>query len=246
MTRRILLAVLLALCAAPLRAVEVPLPPDPAAHARLYADLISATTSGCTVRSTVGPADTPLPLELSNFLLDHPDLSAYLVRVRRIAPYTITMRSPRQSWADDGDGTRGLITLVERSATRRLYYGEGTHRSRFFPLLHASAVIEMDLAPATGADGRPHTLTTFVVWVRMRSRIVAGLIRALKPFLRRTVTGKFTKAFFVADQVGRLMAKDPAGVAADARAFPGMTPTERAALDGMMRGLRAARVDPGH
>jgi hypothetical protein len=243
-------ALLLTLClaaAAPLRAAEPVLPADPAAHAALYAGLIAETTAHCTVRSRVGPADTPLPLALSNFLLDHPDLSAYLVRVRRIAPYRIEMRSPRQSWADDGDGTAGLITLVERTDTRRLYYGEGAHRSRLFPVIRASAVIEMDLAKTTGADGRPHTRTVFTVWVRIHNRFVSRLVRILKPFLRRTVIGKFSKAFMVADKVGRLMAKDPAGVAADARGFTELSAAGRADLEARMARLSAPRsVDAGH
>ncbi|MDE2491208.1 MAG: hypothetical protein KGM24_10195 [Elusimicrobia bacterium] len=237
MTAALLACAVLA-AARPARAAEAG--PSPAA----YEARIHAVIEGFTVRSTIGPAETPLPLELSNLLLDHPDLAAYIVRVHKLAPYRITMRGPRQSWADDGDGTRGLVTLVERTENHRLYYGEGTHRSRLFPLIRASAVIAMDVQDAAGPDGRPATRTTFVVYVKIKNRFLAGVVRVLRPFLRRTVVGKFTKAFLVADQVGRLMAKDPRAVAADVRAFPDLSPETRAAFLAGIAALDAPRPAP--
>lgn len=203
-----------------------------------YEAAVRRTVSGFTVHAVLGPAETPLPLEASNFLLDHPDLSAFLVSRRKIAPYRIDMLGPRRSLADDGEGTRGVVNLIEASDRRRLYYGEGVHRSLLFPDIRATAVIVMDLSEATGPDSRPRTITTFHVWVRMRSRFVAGLVKTLRPFLQGTVVGKFRKAFFVADALGRLMAGDPDAVFEDLRAFPGLSGEDRAALLGMMARLR--------
>ncbi len=193
----------------------------------------------CTVSERVGPSDVPLPLDLSNALLDHPDLAAFIVRRRKIAPYRIQMLGPRRSLADDGDGTSGVVDLVERGERRRLYYGEGEHRSRLWPVIRAEAVISMELDEHALPDGREATRTSFVVCVRMRSRFVSGVVKILRPFIRRTVIGKFTKAFLVADRVGRLMAADPVGVAADIAAFGGLPPEAR---DFFRRGL--ARLKP--
>lgn len=205
-----------------------------------YAAAVRATIDGRTVHETIGPSLTPLPLALSGFLLDHPDLSAFIVRRRGIAPYRITMLGPRRTLADDGDGTTGIVSLLQSTERRRLYYGEGVHHSRILPDIRASAVIVMELREEPGPDGRPATVSTFEVFVRMRSRFVSGVIKTLRPFVQRTVIGKFSKAFLVADRVGRLMAADPDGVAADARAFPAMLDEDRDDFLARIAGLERA------
>jgi hypothetical protein len=195
-----------------------------------YAAAVQSTVSGCTVSAVLGPAETPLPLAVSNFLLDHPDMSAFIVNRRKIAPYRIEMLGPRRSSADDGEGTRGVVNLIEATGRHRLYFGEGVHRSRFFPDIRASAVIAMDLSETTGLDARPVTITTFHVWVRIKNHFVSGLVKALRPFVQGTVVRKFSKAFYVADSVGRLMASDPDGISEDIRAFRGLFEEDRAAI----------------
>lgn len=209
-----------------------------------YAAAVRATIEGRTVHETIGPSLTPLPLGLSDFLLDHPDLSAFIVRRRGIAPYRITMLGPRRTLADDGEGTTGIVDLLQSSPRRRLYYGEGVHHSRFFPDIRASAVIVMELREEPEPDGRPATVSTFEVFVRMRSRFVSGVIKTLRPFVQRTVIGKFSKAFLVADTVGRLMAADPDGVAADAGAFPAMLAEDRDEFLARIAGLKRLPGQP--
>ncbi|MFI5345534.1 MAG: hypothetical protein ACHQ51_04090 [Elusimicrobiota bacterium] len=209
-----------------------------------YAAAIRGTISSATVRATVGPAEIPLPLAASNFLLDHPEMSAFIVNRRKIAPYRIEMLGPRRSLADDGDGTRGVVNLIEATERHRLYYGEGVHRSRLFPDIRASAVIAMDLSETMGPDSRPRTVTTFHVWVRIKNRFVSALVKTLRPFLQGTVIGKFTRAFSVADTVGRLMVLEPEAIAADVRDFPSLFVEDRAAILGMLSRLRPAAPPP--
>lgn len=238
------IAVLLATAlSAPALAARPEPPEDPFTPAE-YAVAIQRTVADCTVHAELGPAQTPLPLALSNFLLDHPDMSAFIVNREKIAPYRIEMRGPRRSLADDGDGTSGLVNLLERTDNRRLYYGEGVHKSLFFPDIRATAVIIMRLREVPGKEARPQTITTFEVYVRMRSRFVSRLVKTLRPFLQKTVIGKFSKAFFVADQVGRLIARDPEAVAADARAFPLLASEDRAELLAMITGLKTPPLPP--
>ncbi len=173
---------------------------------------------GRSVYQRVGPIETPLPREMADFLLDHPDLAATIVREHGIAPYRIEMRGPRQSWADDGDGTVGLITEVSNGAGRRVYYGDGTHRSRYFPDIRAEAVIVMEMraVPRPGCSDRVRS--TFEVYVKLRNPILAKMV-SLLPFVQRTVARKFSKAFLVADQVGRLLAKTPQAVVWDVKDY---------------------------
>lgn len=199
-----------------------------------FTERIRAAVDGYTVRATLGPTDTPLSLALSNFLLDHPDLSAFIVNRRRIAPYRIEERGPRRFWADDGAGTAGLVDLVERRETERVYFGEGVHRGRFLPPIRAAAVVVMVLRPEPGPDCRPRTRTYFHVYVRVENPLFSGLLKVLRPFLQKTVVSKFQRAFLVADKVGRLMAEDPASVAAEAGRFTPLPAPERDVLRGLM------------
>lgn len=189
-----------------------------------------------TVRSTVGPIETPLPLEVANFLLDHPDLSAWLVNRRKIAPYVIEMRGPRESWADDGDGTKGIITLVERSETQRLYYGEGTHDG----WIKARAAIGMQMVPVRRSGCPGAVSTTFDVSVRLTNPFVRGAVHALKVFLKDLIISKFSRAFTVAHKVGVLLAKDPEGLTRELAAYPKLSEAERAELLRLARPLAQA------
>lgn len=194
----------------------------------------------CTVRSRLGPVVTPLPLELANFLLDHPDVSAAIVRAHKIAPYTITMRGPRRSWADDGEGTRGLITLVRRGERDRLYYGDGTHESSVFPSIRAEAAIAMTLKPLARPGCPDAVETSFDVYVRLKNPVLSGLVKTLRAFVGKTVVRKFGKAFLVADKVGRLMAERPDELSAEVSSLPGLSGEDRARLLELIKPLRGA------
>lgn len=210
----------------PARASE----PDPAA--------VSQTRERHTVRASVGPTDIPLSLELSNFFLDHPDFTASIVNKRKIAPYTVTMRGPRSFWADDGNGTQGLITLMDRKETYRLYYGEGSHKGRLFPILRAAGVIVMNMEAQAGSDCRPSTKASFSVFVHVKNRFVAGVLTVLRPFLQKTIDSKFRKAFNAAGRIGLLLEKDPHTLNEDVRASPLITPKERAHLIDLLSDLK--------
>ncbi len=211
-----------------------------AAPARAESDAaaeIDRTLADCTVSQLVGPRDIPLPLDFSDDLLDHPDLAAFVVRRRGLAPYRVEMIGPDRSAADDGDGTRGVIELVRRERGRRLYYGVGEHHSRVWPVIRADAVIDMTLKEVASADGPAATRTSFLVCVRLKNPFLSGVVKLLRPFVRKTVIGKFTKAFFVADRVGRLARADPRGMQDDIDAFPALTPLEREDFRARLAGL---------
>lgn len=171
-----------------------------------------------SVYQRVGPIETPLPQELADFLLDHPDLAATIVREHGIAPYRITMRGPRQSWADDGDGTVALVTEVAREEGKRVYYCDGTHRSRIFPDIKAEAVIVMEMRPVPRPGCSARVRSTFDVYVKLRNPVLSRMANVL-PFVRRTIVRKFSKAVLTADEVGRLLARTPQAVVWDVEDF---------------------------
>lgn len=227
-------AVAVFLALAPVRAVE----PPPLDRLEAHAEQARRTVERRTLSQSVGPIETPLSLEAASFLLDHPDLSAWLVRRRGIAPYVIDMRGPGRSWADDGDGTTGFIDLVHKSGGRRVYYTEGTHVSAVFPDIRAAALVVMDIEGARREGCPEHVVSSFHVYFKLRSGFLSTMVKALRPFVKGLIIKKFTRAFSVAHQVGVLLAKDPDGVGREMLSYPRLTDADRAAL----RALLAARA----
>src|SRR5262245_45421442 len=110
-----------------------------------YADRVKDIVRTPSVVSPLGPVDTPLPLDLANFLLDHPDIAAFVIHRRRIAPYRVVMTGPGEARADDGEGTKGLIALVERDDRARTYFGDGMTQRLHLPPIHATAAVFMKI-----------------------------------------------------------------------------------------------------
>lgn len=170
---------------------------------------IEKTMRGRTIHATVGPIETPISLDLAGVLLDSPDVTAYLIRKHHLALYRITTVAPRRWEADDGYGTRGLVTLAEKKENVRVYYAQGTHSRRRFPTLAGSAVVIMRVSALQRPKGLPRIKAAFEVYVRLRNPVVAVGVKALRPFLQETILRTFSKAFLVAQKLGTLIAKDP-------------------------------------
>lgn len=204
----------------------------------VYAEPMRGAVERATVHQKVGPMETPMSLEIAVFLLDHPDMAAWLARRHKLAPYVIVMKGPGRSWADDGDGTVGFIDLADRRPGRRAYYTEGRHVSGFFPEIRASAVVLMDIAPTRKPGCAEHVVSSFDVYVKMRSVFVSAMVKTLLPFIRGLVIRKFTRAFSVAQQVGVLLAKDPEKIKQEMLSFPGLPPEDRAAAEKLLAPLR--------
>lgn len=202
-----------------------------------HAEAAKRTVERRTVSGSVGPIETPLSLEATAFLLDHPDLSAWLVRRRKIAPYVIEMRGPSRSWADDGDGTTGFIDLIHRGPKRRIYYTEGTHVSAVFPDIRASAVIFMEISAVPRGGCREHVVSSFDVYVKLRSGFLSAMVKVLRPFIKGLIVRKFTRAFAVADKVGVLLATDPEGVGREMLSYPGLSAEDRSSAQKLLSSI---------
>jgi len=231
---------------APLRAATLP-NVDLAARSFSQAEAAEAvayTQENCTVRETVGPADTGMTAELIGALLARPDLCGFIAKRRKLAPYTIARLSADRWSGDDGVDTSGVAQLVESSRLHRTYYADGINRTRFLPSIRATVTVDLDLAEKTEADGRASTDAAFRVCVRARSSFISTLAKTLAPFVRRAVQRKFTTALRAAASVGRLTVSDPQGLAADVAAFAALTPEESAALRARLTAAATAPPPP--
>jgi hypothetical protein len=203
-----------------------------------YAALVAQTTAAYTVSAQVGPIETPLAPDWARFLLDRLDLAASIARARRIAPYEITRTAPGTYLADDHDGTKAVLAVVEAGERSRVFYAEGTQKFRMLPSVRAAAVILMSQEPVDQPGCPGHVRTTFTVYARLRSRLLGAVVKALRPLLRDAIARKFSRAFLVAHKVGLLLAEDPAPVAAELLRSPLLSPPERAAAERLAASLK--------
>jgi hypothetical protein len=209
------------------------------AAAAIDAPAVQRTITGATVSVEFTPAPIPIPLKTSTFLLDHPDLTAFIANRHKIAPYRVDRLGPRRWVADDATGTRGAVSLVAAAPRRREYYGDGVHR-RLRVDIRAAVVMDMYLTEVAGPGAAPATQAAVRVWVKIKNPVVSSLVVSLRPFLRGMVERKFAKALRAAEAVGRLLASEPQAVAKDVRAFPALSAKDRAAFLKMLKPAKSA------
>lgn len=190
-----------------------------------------------TVKATLGPNDTLMPMEVANFLLDRPELTAWYVNKRRVAPYVVEKRGPGLWHADDGAHTSGLVKLLERGDAKRSYFADGEHTGAPFGKIRALGVLTMTMKPWK-REGCPTGISSSLdVAVKVKNPVVAGLAKTMRRFIRKTVARKFSRAFLTAHKVGVLLAEDPQGVTEELASFPGLSKEDAVALRKLTKGL---------
>jgi hypothetical protein len=194
----------------------------------------------------LGPIQTPLSLELAEFLLDHPDLSGFLVHELKIAPYVAKLKGPGQFWADDGEGSKGLVTLVDHQPGHRVYYVDGIHHSHYFPAIHAGAAVVMEMKPDTEGQCPSHIRSAFTIYVKLNNPVLSNLAKTIRPFIRKTVAHKFGKGFMVAHGIGLEMMKNSDRVVETAAKFPTFTAQDRAELEKLAARLKESPACPSN
>jgi hypothetical protein len=205
-----------------------------------FPERAAAIMRSYTVRSLIGPIDTPLEPGLAEFFLDHPDLSSDLVRAHRIAPYRVTTIGPGRCRADDGYGIRGTIDLLEKTPSRRVYLADGVFDRRALPTMRALVVIVMRMTPLPSETCPPKIRSEYEVYIRLRNPVLAALVKTLRPFLSQTAASRFSRAFVAAQKLGELIAREPDAVFAEIEAHPGLSSSERSAARAFAARARAA------
>jgi hypothetical protein len=202
---------------------------DHQTHCRLTAVINGYTTAGL-----VGPAQTPVPHTLYEYLLDRPPLIASLLERMGIVGYQFSDRNKNQYWVNDGEGTQGLLTLIYKDAAHRIYHIDGYHEGQTFPMVRAKAVVFMHLAPATSADNLPAVTTKFMAYTHLDDGLLAGLVRILRPLVGDAVTRKLTRGFDVTNRLGLFIAQDRDHVAREASMIPWLNSNDLQALIGLI------------
>lgn len=190
--------------------------------------------NGYTTHRHMPPFRTPIPKPVYDFMLDHMVLSSALARQLGLAEYRITRVGPAAFHGDDNQGSEGVITLLYRDTTRRVYHMKGTHHGKVIPQISGEAVILLSYHVKAGADGREQVETRITTYSRIDNAVLAALVKVFQPFLRSVVNDKLAQGFLAVHSLGELMAADPEQVYRQAEAVPDADKTDMDALRALL------------
>jgi hypothetical protein len=199
--------------------------------------LIGPVVNEFTTSGLVGPVQTPIGQDFFEYLLDRPVLLAALVERLQLGDYKFTVRGDGQYWVDDGEGTQGLLTLVYRDETARIYHIDGYHEGKVLPQVKARAVVFLRLAPGVTPEGHPSVESKLFAYTKLKDSFLAALVRMLRPLVGGTVTRKLSRGFEVTTQLGNLIAQDPDRVAREADALDGIDGAELKTLHAFLHAV---------
>jgi hypothetical protein len=191
-----------------------------------------------TTANKVGPIRVTLPHSVYMLLLDHPTMAATLVNRLDLALYRAEVRGPDRYWGNDGEGSEGLIELVYRDRTTRMYYLEGSHDSRVLPHVTGTGLLLLRMHAVKNADGTEAMDTTMVAYTRLDNRVLSGLVSLFRPLVGGTVTRKLLKGVETVNRLSRIMRQEPERVLMEAADPPGLPKREVAMLREVLSSLR--------
>ena len=202
---------------------------DPRQTCRLKSIIDNYTTA-----NKLGPFRTPLPEASFTVLLDRPPFAAAMVNRLGYAPYQAAMRGPLEFWASDGEGMEGVVELVYRDRTSRMYLLDGTYTGTWLPRIAGKAVVLARLNPVKEPDGSDAMDTTLVSYVRLNNRILSGVVSLLRPLIGSGVSRRLTRTVETANRLSLDMKNFPGRVMEKATADPPLPPDELALLKQML------------
>lgn len=202
--------------------------------------LVSSVTDSPTTSGLIGPVRTQVPQHLYEYLLDHPPLIAALVRKLGLGDYQFTNRGPNQFWGNDGDGTQGLLSLLQREGTTRIYHIDGYHEGQVFPMVRVKAVVFLKMAQTASPDGRPAVDTVLIAHTKLNDPVLSGLVWILRPLVGDAVTRKLARGFDVTNQLGAAIAQNPDRIIRELPTLPSIAPQEQRAFTALLQRLPQA------
>lgn len=161
-------------------------------------------------------------LKTYSCLLDRLPLAAAAVRALGLQDYVLKRLDERSFEGSDGAGVEGTLTEVFRDEGRRVYYGVGRYKSRILGTYRGKVLLVLQYGP--GAEGKIDN--HIWLWVRVRSRIVGPIIRALSPIIGPIVDRKSQYLISAASTLAERASADPAAVYKDIQKSKKLTEEE--------------------
>ncbi|MBI3356987.1 MAG: hypothetical protein HY038_09505 [Nitrospirae bacterium] len=203
-----------------------------------WACRLQAIISNYTTANAVGPIRAALSESMYEYLLDRPPLAAALINRLDLGLYKSEARGQGRFWGNDGEGTEGIVQLVYKDGTSRIYYLEGSHDSRLLPHITGKAVVFLKMNAVREADGIGAMDSTMIAYTRLDNRILSGLVSLLRPLIGGTVTGKLQKGVETVNRLGQVMRRHPERVLFEAMDPPAFPNDEVAFLKGTLGSLQ--------
>lgn len=200
-----------------------------------------------TIVNTVGPIRAALSESLYEYLLDHPPLAAGLIKRLDLGLYQSEYRGPDRFWGDDGEGAKGIVQLVYKDSTSRIYYLEGSYDSWLLPHLTGQAVVFLRMSVVKGSSGIELMDSTMVAYTKLDNRFLSGLASLLRPLVEGMVTAKLRKGVETVDRLGLVMRQNPERVLSEATALPVFADDDVAFLkEALARQHNVGNAGPGN
>ncbi len=127
-----------------------------------------------TLRRTVNGRSARVPFDVYVAFLDTPEVTAAAARFRGLGVYEIRALDDDSYWASDGDGARGIATVLRREPRRLVLLSRGAHTGPILGAISGSALTILDLEPQP--DVVNPRLTAYVY---IDNRVAAALARVL-------------------------------------------------------------------
>lgn len=206
---------------------------------------LQAIIQSHTTESKVGPIQTALSETTYRYLLDHPPFTAAMIRRLHLGLYQSEDRGPRRFWGDDGEGTKGMVEMVYEDSTSRIYFLEGTHKSRLLPHVTGKAVVFLRVAVSKDENGNETTASTLVAYTKLDNRLLSGLVSLLHPLVSRIVTSRLQKGVETVNRLGVAMRQDPQRVLSEAESSPSLPEQHVAFLKNVLSGRHSTdKISP--
>jgi hypothetical protein len=185
--------------------------------------LLQSIIDNYTTVTTVGPVRVAMSESMYHYLLDHPPVATLLIDRLELGLYKSEERGPDRFWGSDGEGTQGIVQLVYKDRTARLYYLEGSHNSRLLPDVTGKAVVLLRMKPVVEPNGAEAMDNTVVSYTKLDNRILSGLVSLLRPLIGGVVTGKLRKGAETVNRLGLVMRQHPERVLFEAMDPPSLS-----------------------
>ena len=194
-----------------------------------------------TTVSRLGPIRVAMSEPLYRYLLGEPPVAATLIRRLGLGSYHSQAWGESRFWGDDGEGTKGFVTLVYEDEASRIYYLEGSHESRLLPHIRGKAVVFLRMAVARDQLGNEGMDSTIVAYTKLDNRFLSGLVSLLDPVIRGMVKSKLQKGVETVHRLGVTMRERPHRVLREAELHPPLPEPHLAFL----RKVLGAQLDSG-
>ncbi|MBY0246836.1 MAG: hypothetical protein K2Q17_04125 [Nitrospiraceae bacterium] len=185
--------------------------------------LLQPIIDNYTTVTTVGPVRAAMSESMYHYLLDHPPVATLLIGRLELGLYKSEERGPDRFWGSDGEGTQGIVQLVYKDRTARLYYLEGSHNSRVLPDVTGKAVVLFRMKPVVEPNGAEAMDSTVVSYTKLDNRILSGLVSLMRPLIGGVVTGKLRKGAETVNRLGLVMRQHPERVLSQAMDLPALS-----------------------